>query len=346
MSSYLTSDQEKELHKAHDRERESRYSDRIKAILYLHRGMDYEEVGELLLCHTRSIRRYEQLYLDGGLEALLSDRRGGSSGKLNEEQKLELKAHLRGKVYRRSKEIKEHIKPEYGVEYSISGVHCLLAQLGFVYKKPKVSLAKANPEKQEEFLDKIEDIQEGMSAGEKLYHVDGVHFQFATEVSFGWIERGTTKELPAHPGRRRVNVHGALDIETDQIIALCEETLNADSFIRFLKELESINPEAARIHIVLDNARYHRNKKVKEYLQQSRIELHFLPPYSPNLNLIERVWGFTKRTLIYNQYFDDYHQFKESIIHFLKSLHLHYRDEMLTLLEHNFHIPLQRVNNV
>ena len=340
MNSYLTPKQKSELLEAHRKERESRFSDRIKAILYLERGFDYQEVSELLLCSERSIRRYEELYFEGGLQALLSDSRGGSSGKLTEEQKEQLKATLRETTYRRAKDIKRHIKRVFDVDYSISGVHHLLGELGFVYKKPKVSLMKASPERQAEFLEKIEDIQDVMGDNDKLYHVDGAHFQFTTEVSYGWIEKGIAKLLPAQTGRKRVNVHGALDLDTDQVIARQESTLNAESFIRLLEDLEKANPAAAKIHVVLDNASYHRNKKVKLFLKNSRIQLHFLPPYSPNLNLIERVWGFAKRTLIYNQYFDDYEQFAESILYFLKNMHLNFKTELTTLLEHNFQMPV------
>lgn len=302
--------------------------------------MDYQEVADLLLCSERSIRRYEELYFEGGLQALLSDKRGGSSGKLSEEQKEQLKATLKETIFRRAKDIKRHIKRTFDVDYSISGVHHLLGELGFVYKKPKVSLMKASPEKQAKFLENIEEIQDSMGDNDKLYHTDGAHFQFTTEVSYGWIEKGKDKLLPAQTGRKRVNVHGALDLETDQVIAREESTLNAESFIRLLQDLEQANPAAAKIHVVLDNASYHRNKKVKKFLKTSRIRLHFLPPYSPNLNLIERIWGFTKRTLIYNQYFDDYEEFSESIIHFLRNMHLNFKEELISLLEQNFQVPM------
>ena len=71
-------------------------------------------------------------------------------------------------------------------------------------------------------------------------------------------------------------------------------------------------PAAKKITVILDNARYYRSKVVAEYLQNSRIELMFLPPYSPNLNLIERFWKFFKKQVLYNQYYGTFRQFKSA----------------------------------
>ena len=103
MTAYLTPSQLKELKEAQRLERETRYSDRIRAILYLSMGMNYEEVAEILFCEQRSIRRYEERYFEGGLECLLGDDRGGSNSKLSETQVEMLRGELKKKVYRTTK---------------------------------------------------------------------------------------------------------------------------------------------------------------------------------------------------------------------------------------------------
>jgi transposase len=185
MSNYLTSKQLKELQKAHRVERDVRYSDRVRALLYLSMGMDHEEVSSMLFCDERTVRRYEELYFTGGLELLLSDRRGGKEAKISDVNAVDLIEELRKKVYRTSKEIKFFIQKKYDIEYSLSAVHALLCRLGFVYKKPKVVPAKGDTKEQIKFANKVEEILENLGDFDKMYYVDGVHPQYSTEVTYG-----------------------------------------------------------------------------------------------------------------------------------------------------------------
>jgi transposase len=81
-----------------------------------------------------------------------------------------------------------------------------------------------------------------------------------------------------------------------QPVVRFDETIHAASTVALFRQLESANPQAEKIHVIADNARYYRSKVVSEYLQKSKIDLIFLPPYSPNANLIERFWKFFKKT--------------------------------------------------
>ena len=96
-------------------------------------------------------------------------------------------------------------------------------------------------------------------------------------------------------------------------------------------------PAAKKITVILDNARYYRSKVVAEYLQNSRIELLFLPPYSPNLNLIERFWKFFKKQVLYNQYYETFSQFKSACEGFFDDLES-YHKQLCSLLTENFEI--------
>ena len=95
-------------------------------------------------------------------------------------------------------------------------------------------------------------------------------------------------------------------------------TLNAASTIAFLKKIESAYPTKYKIHVICDNARYYRNKDVTAYLEDSKVELHFLPPYSPNLNPIERIWKWMKERVMYNTYYADFMDFRNAVLGFLQ----------------------------
>ena len=107
---------------------------------------------------------------------------------------------------------------------------------------------------------------------------------------------------------------------THKIVIHEDKTLNAEATIRFFQKIEEAYPSKARVHVFCDNAPYYRNKSVKEYLETSKIDLHFLPPYSPNLNPIERLWKWLKERVIYNTYYEYFEEFKDAVFGFFDTL--------------------------
>lgn len=114
-------------------------------------------------------------------------------------------------------------------------------------------------------------------------------------------------------GRKRLNVLGALNAVTQQLITVTNETyITADSVCELLHKIATLGLQIP-ITIILDNTRYQRCAKVIELAATLQIELLFLPPYSPNLNLIERLWRFIKKQCLYAKYYEDFAQFKQAI---------------------------------
>jgi transposase len=110
-----------------------------------------------------------------------------------------------------------------------------------------------------------------------------------------------------------VNAHNPTDVVIEESVSI-----NAQSTIALLKKLERKNPTIKKIYVVADNARYYRNRLVREFLKTSKVTILFLPPYSPNLNLIERLWRFLKKTVLYNTYYEKFADFRNAILNFLK----------------------------
>jgi len=110
------------------------------------------------------------------------------------------------------------------------------------------------------------------------------------KLSLDWIQKGVRKEIPSNSGRSRINLSGIIDVIDHKVLVQEDKTLNAEATISFFRKIEEAYPEKTRVHVFCDNARYYRNKTVIEYLKTSKVRLHFLPPYSPNLNPIERLW--------------------------------------------------------
>ena len=143
--------------------------------------------------------------------------------------------------------------------------------------------------------------------------------------------------IPANIGRRRVNINGAIDLERLEPVVRCHGTINADSTIALFEQLAAFHPMAVCIHVICDNTPYYRSKALQDYLKASRIQLVFLPPYALNLNLIERLWRFFKKRVLYNWYYETFVEFRAAREIFFKSPHK-YQPELHSLLTANVEI--------
>lgn len=333
----LNEKEQLELRKAHRRCHDKGSAYRINAILLLGSDWTLEEVCNALLIDKSTLRSYVKRYRKGGVEKLLHNEYQGGLSYLSEQEKQSLIEHLQDHIYLRTQDIVRYIEDYFGVEYSISGATDLMHTLGFSYKKPKIVPGKADPEAQREYLEGYEKLKENKGKNDPIYFMDGVHPQHNTQASYGWIKRGEEKEIKSNSGRQRLNINGAINIETMRCATVMDDAVNADSTIELLKQLERKHRKAEAIYIVCDNARYYRSRKVKAYLKHSRVELVFLPPYSPNLNLIERFWKFFKKMVLYNRYYEKFDEFKSACEQFFQSI-AQYKNELRSLLTENFHI--------
>ncbi len=134
----------------------------------------------------------------------------------------------------------------------------------------------------------------------QVYFTDATHPTHNSTPAYGWIRRGKEKELVANSGRRRLNLHGALNTETHEVISLSADSINTAATVMLFERIEQAHPSAESIYVIADNAGCYHAGAVKEYLAsgRSRIWLWFLPPYSPNLNLIERLWKFFRKKVL------------------------------------------------
>ena len=170
-----------------------------------------------------------------------------------------------------------------------------------------------------------------------VFFVDAVHAVHNTLSGYGWIKKGKDKYIQSNTGRSRLNIHGAMNAETFETVTISsEENVNADSTIQLFEYLETLYPLAPIIYIILDNARYHFSKPVQEWLKASRIKLAFLPAYSPELNLIERLWKVFKKNVLYNKFYETFADFKKACRGFFENQDKHY-DEILSIMGAGLH---------
>lgn len=339
MGEFLTEKQVAELKQAHKQIKEKRLADRIKAVLYLNYGLTYTDIAKLLLFDEVTIRRYVKSFKENGLNGLLQFHYTGGQAKLTKIQELELKTHLAedSHIYLTAKEVTDYVKRKYHIQYSVIGITKLLHRLGFVYKKPKLVPAKADREAQQQFLDQYFKLKEQLEANDQIYFLDATHPTHNTRPSMGWILKGTEKLIKSNTGRDRLNLNGALNGKTHEVVLRDDEKINSISTIKLLDAIQNKHP-LGRIYLIWDNARYYYCKDVQIYLKHHpRLIPKFLPSYSPNLNLIERLWRLFHQKILYNHYYETFPDFKQAVLGFFDNLH-RYKKEMKSLLTDSFQL--------
>jgi len=148
-----------------------------------------------------------------------------------------------------------------------------------------------------------------------MYFEDECHFKLTLTIIRAWFLAGTTPQIKSQVDRFKVSVYGAMGCN-GQLIIHSEEIFNADSFKRFLLViLKKATTDGKKILLVLDNARYHHANKLADFIEsiKDRLELFFLPPYSPDINAIEMVWKKTRRGVTHNRYFPTLAKLKKSL---------------------------------
>ena len=334
----LSTKQIAELERVHRSLRDKRQADRVKAVIALSKGWPAAQIAEILLFDEKTSRQYFDRYQQGGIQMLLDDNYPGAAPKLDKHQMSEIEDYLEEHILPDAKSVIAHIDKQYGVRYSLSGVTDLLHSLGFSYKKPTHVPGKQDPLQQQVFLEEYEQLKASKGENDPIYFADATHPQHNSVPSYGWIKKGHEKELKANCGRQRLNINGAINIETMASTIGFYDTINADSTIDLFSKIESKHQDAESIYIIVDNARYYRSRLLKEYAEGTKIKLIFLPPYSPNLNLIERYWKFFKKKILNNCYYETFGEFKQACKNFFRK-RKKYLPELQSLLTENFHIP-------
>lgn len=334
----ITPQQIQELKATHRALKDKRSADRVKAIYLLGTGWTQEKVCEALMLDEGTLRYYVKRYRDGGIKELVSNYYLGGQGKLTSNEEMRLDQHLQDNLYLDAKSVAAYIEKEFGVAYGIRGATELLKRLGYVYKKPKIVPGKACPEAQRKFLKHYARLKRKLKSDDKILFMDGVHPQHNTVAAYGWIKKGYEKEIKSNSGRQRLNINGALDVSACKVTVTFEETLNAITVLSLLKKLRKVYKNAGRLYIICDNAGYYKTKAVLLKAKKLNIKFVFLPAYSPNLNLIERLWKFFRKKVMYNQYYEKFSDFKNAIGKFFSGGMKKYKSELRTLLTENFQI--------
>ena len=253
----LSNQQIAELRAAHRVVRDVREAYRINAVILLGVGWKAVDVSAALLVDADTVRDDFKRYEQGGLDGLLRMSYVGAEALLDTEQLKALDAHLQRQLYPTSEALARYVEQRWGVRYTASGMTAVLHRLGSSYKKAKLEPGKhPAPEVQEAFVEKYKNLKQNKADDAVIYFMDATHPQHNPVIGCGWIKRGKEHPICSNTGRQRLNINGAINVETLSAEVRFDDTIDAASTIALFEQIEQANLTAPRIIVICDNARY------------------------------------------------------------------------------------------
>ena len=336
MKIFITEQQKAELERLHDSSRDGRVRDRIKAILLASEGWSSAMIAQALRLHQTTIDHHISEFLNKGK---LKPENGGSDSKLSAEQTAFLISQLSDNLFHHTRDVIAFVTRTWNIIFSIPGMNKWLHRNGFTYKKPSGVPHKLSEEKQRQFIEYYKELKTTVG-DEPILFIDGVHPTQATKISYGWIRKGQKKAVKTTGSRTRLNIMGALNLKALTSPLICEyKTINEYNVSRFFNEIRKVYPDYnQKIHVILDGAGYHRSQLVKDWAEVVNIRLHYLPPYSPNLNPIERMWKLMNEHARNNRYFSSTREFREAISVFFNQTLSDIADSLTSRINDHFQV--------
>jgi transposase len=306
-------------------------------VLLLRESIELEKISRIVDVSKRHVYNYRKAYETQGGGVLAVDTRYKPVSEL-EAYKDIIKADITANPVATVSEASERILSLTGIKRSPTQVRTFMHRLGLKPLKVTAIPAKANPAAQDEFLETAlkPRIEEAVAGNRALLFMDAAHFVWQLYAGVLWCVSRIF--IPAASGRTRINVLGAYDpIKNELIKRINRSYINSFEVIKLLEQIKSIYLDQA-ITIVLDNAKYQRCNAVMEKAKALHIELLFLPSYSPNLNLIERLWRFVKKECLYSKYYKSANEFETAIVNCLREVNTGKRHKVKTLMTLKFQL--------
>lgn len=308
---------------------------KMEAVYLKSQNLPHREICRLTRISENTLRSYLRQFQEGAIERLKRTDWAGTDSELDEHRQT-LEDYFRNHPPRSTAEAAVEIERITGVRRGLTQVRKFLKDLGLSYRKLGMIPAKADADEQALFLD--EKLWPRLRQAQKLRRVvcfvDAAHFVHGAFLGYVWCFVRLLVRGPS--GRKRFNVLGAIDAVTHELTTVVNDTvIDAMAVCELLRKL-SARYAGLPVTLVLDNARYQKCEVVRTLAEQLKIELLYLPSYSPNLNLIERLWKFVKKEVLTCRYYEDFTGFKAAIMECLDGIEGKHKAAIASLLTLNF----------
>jgi transposase len=336
----LTPRQRKDISERRRQAQDRRVYQRLSVVLWSDDGRTREETAELVGVSTRQVGQWLRIFRNKGLDELCTLHYQGDPGRLGPAQVKRLKQEIETGVFHNADQIRTWIEATFGVTYSASGVKDLLRRIGASFHKVSGFFWKADVKEQKQFVRKYRRHKRQAGPKTRRYFVDACHPVWGVDLLYScWLLTGQRFYVGVGNGRKRLNILGAYSPDDHDYVdlRLTKENITGEQFVKLLEKLLAKHPETEQFLLYLDNARYYSKPCVKLWLAAHRqFRLVFLPAYSPNLNLIERLWKFLRKKA-FQRWHKTFEELQGAVAGVLDRLG-EYRDELSTLMTERFAI--------
>jgi transposase len=336
----LTPHQGDEIEQRRRQAQDRRIYQRLSALLWSDAGRSREEVAELVGVSTRQVGQWLRIFRNKGLDELCTLHHRGDPGKLRPAQVEQLKHQIARGVFRNAEQVRTRVQDTFGVTYSATGVKELLRRIGASYHKVSGFFWKADVEEQKKFVREYRRHQREAGPETRRYFVDACHPVWGVDLLYScWLLVGQRFYVGVGSGRKRLNILGAYCPEDHDYVdlRLTKQNITGEQFAKLLEAMRAKHPDTEKFILYLDNAKYYSKPVVREWLARHReFRLVFLPAYSPNLNLVERLWRFLRKEAL-SRWHRTFEAMQEAVAEVLDHLDS-YRDELATLMTERFPI--------
>jgi transposase len=336
----LTPRQRKDIGDRRRNVQDRRVYQRLSAVLWSDEGRTREEIAQLMGVSTRQVGQWLRIFRNKGLDQLCTLHYQGDPGRLGPAQVKRIKQEIEKGVFHNAEQVRTWVQDTLGVAYSLSGVKDLLRRIGASYHKVSGFFWKANVKKQKQFVRKYRRHKREAGPKTRRYFVDACHPVWGVDLLYScWLLTGQRFYVGVGNGRKRLNILGAYSPDDHDYVdlRLTRENITGEQFVKLLEALLARHPGTEKFLLYLDNAKYYSKPCVKEWLATHRqFRLVPLPAYSPNLNLIERLWKFLRKKAL-NRWHKTFEEMQGAVSAVLDRLS-DYRDELVTLMTERFSI--------
>ena len=300
-------------------------------------SVPHRSIAQALNLSDDTVTNYLKLYRESGLPGLLENRAYRPTSSV-EPWMEEFRASFRDKPVGAAGEGAARMEEISGIRLSDAQARRIMVRLGMKFRKTAAVPGGCDAQLQFDFLNEelLPRLEEAKQGQRRVFFVDAAHFVLGAFLGMIWSF--TRIFVPSGSGRQRYSVLGAVETRDHGFVSIrTAGSINAEVVCELLEKISATYP-GEEITLVMDNARYQRSRLVMEMADALDMELLYLPAYSPNLNLIERVWRLVKARCLRNKYFPNFTLFTGALDEFLDSLNGKNREHLKTLVTENFQI--------
>lgn len=306
--------------------------------MYLSFSFDWKTIAKIIGRKYKTILAWIKAYNERGLEGLGSYDPTGRPSRMTSKQMEKLKRTIQMSPRKlglkfsnwNCKNIGWWIAKEFHVKLCKEAVRKILHKLGFVLIKPKYKYALADEHERKRYLRRFRRKFKGLTKNDLLLFLDETIIRQHPILKTKWILKGSREYVKTFGNHAKTHIFGAISHTLGKTFHMKSRKLNSEVFMDFIKHLITLNP-TKRLVLVIDNAPWHKSVKVKEFLKtvSDKVQVLWLPVYSPDFNPIEHLWNFMKQ-IISNFFFPTIKEMNTAITDFFKSIY-HQTEKIMTL---------------